>query len=112
MEHAQPRDTIAAPISALALAAGAALLFGVGDAVGFLSDAAEDVFIATWLLGWVLLAWAVIISGGYAVVLGMRLSSKRSVSPWGVAVLSAAVALIAVVVATHPLWGSGSGTGG
>ena len=54
---------MAAPDSALALVVGAAASFGIGDAVGLLSGAAEDVFVVTWLMGWVLLAWAVIFGG-------------------------------------------------
>ena len=112
MEPLQPRATVAVPVSALALAAGAAASFGIGDAVGFLSDATEDVFVVTWLLGWVLLAWAAIVGGGYAVLLGLRWRSRRPVSRPEAALVAASLALIAVVLATHPLWGTGSAVSG
>jgi hypothetical protein len=109
MEQLQPR---AIPVSALALAGGAAAFFGVGDAVGFLSDAAEDLFVVAWLLGWVLLAWAVILGGGYAVLLGLRWLSRRPVSRSEAALVAASLGLTAVVLVTHPLWGTGSAVGG
>lgn len=112
MERREPRATVAAPVSALALAAGAAVSFGVSDAVGFLSDRAEDVFILAWLLGWVLLVWAAIISGAYAVVLLRRSLSQRPVLRSEAALGAASLVFIAFFMATHPLWGSGSGFGG
>jgi hypothetical protein len=111
MERLQPGASVAVPVTALALAAGAAVSFGVGDAVGFLSDAAEDMFVLTWLLGWVLVAWAAILGGGYAVSLGVRRRSRRPVSRSDVALVAASFALTGAVLVTHPLWGLGSGGG-
>ncbi|WP_146070015.1 hypothetical protein [Cryobacterium sp. Y29] len=111
MERLQPCATVAVPISALALAVGAAASFGIGDAVGILSDAAEGVSVFAWLMGWVLLAWAVLVGGGYAVLLGLRSRSRRPVSRVHVALTACALALIAVVLVTHPLWGTGSAVG-
>lgn len=111
MERTQARGTPAVPIAALALAVSAAASFGIGDAVGFLTDAAEGVFLVTWLLGWVLLAWAAIIGGGYAVLLGRRLVSRRPVSRMEGVLVAASLALTAWVLATHPLWGAGSAAG-
>ncbi|WP_166878691.1 hypothetical protein [Salinibacterium sp. ZJ450] len=111
MERLQTRASVAVPVSAIALATGAAVSFAVGDAVGFLSDAAEGVFVVTWLLGWVLLAWAAIIGGGYAVLLGLRRLSRRPVSRSEAVLVAVSLALIAVVMATHPLWGTGSAVG-
>ena len=91
---------MAAPDSALALVVGAAASFGIGDAVGLLSGAAEDVFVVTWLMGWVLLAWAVIFGGGYAVLLGLRSLSRRPVSLLEVALDASSLALIAAVLVT------------
>ena len=112
MERLQTSETSAIPVAALALAAGAAAAFGAGDVVGFLSPGAEALFVVTWLLGWVLLAWAVIVTGAYAVLLGVQWRSHRRVSATEVAVYAAALALIVIVMVTHPLWGSGSGVGG
>ena len=112
MERLQPPATVAVPVSALMLAAGAAASFGVGDVFGFVSDASEDVLVATWLLGWVLLVWAAIVGGGYAVLLGWRLLSRRPVCHLEAALAAASLVLIAVVLATHPLGGTGSAVGG
>ncbi|TFD63193.1 hypothetical protein E3T39_00330 [Cryobacterium suzukii] len=111
MERLQPRATVAVPVSALALAVGAAAAFGIGDAVGTFSGAGEGMFVLTWLMGWVLLTWAVVIGGGYAVLLGLRSLSRRPVSVVQVALVACALSLIAVVLATHPLWGTGSAVG-
>ena len=112
MEGSQPRTTVAVPVFALALAGGAAASFGVGGAVGSFSDTTEDVFVAAWLLGWVLLVWAAIVGGGYALLLGMRLLSRRPVARSQAALVAAALALIAVVSAMNPLWGTDSAVGG
>lgn len=111
MERREPRVTVAMPISAMAMAAGAAACFAVGDAVGFLTDATEDVFIVSWLLGWVLLSWAAIVGGGYAVHLGFRLRARQRVYRQETALVAVTLLLIAVVAATHPLWGTGTGVG-
>ncbi|MFT4471661.1 hypothetical protein ACMX2H_17305 [Arthrobacter sulfonylureivorans] len=112
MEQRQPHATAPVPVFALALAAGAAVCFGVGDAVGFHSQAAEEVFVASWLMGWVLLAWSAIVGGGYAVLLARRVLSRRAVSGAEVVLVAASLALIAMVLATYPLWGTGSAAGG
>ena len=112
MERNQTRPTVTAPLSALALAAGSATCFGAGNAVGFLSDTAEDIFVVTWLLGWVLLVWAVIVGLGSAIALGHRSLSRRPVNRSQAALTTAALALISVLLATQPLWGTGSAVGG
>ena len=112
MEQRQPHATVPVPVFALALAAGAAACFGVADAVGFHSQAAEDVFVVSWLMGWVLLVWSAIVGGGYAVLLARRVLSRRAVSRAEVALVASSLALIAMVLATYPLWGTGSAVGG
>ena len=111
MERLETRPTVAVPVSALVLAVGAAASFGIDDAVGILSGAAENVSVLTWLMGWVLLTWAVIIGGGYAVLLGLRSFSRRSVSLAQVVLVVSSLALIAVVMVANPLWGTGSAVG-
>ena len=99
------------PIVALALAAGAGASFSVSDALGPLDPGAEQLFVGTWLLGWVLLCWASLVSAASAVPLLGRVVTRQAVSPSGAALLGVTLALIAVLVWTHPLWGSGSGYG-
>ena len=99
------------PVLALALAAGAAASLAVSDAIGPLDPGAEDLFTGTWLLGWVLLCWASIVGAASAVPLVRGAMARQPVSRWAAALLGAAFALVAVVVWTHPLWGSGAGTG-
>ncbi|MET0713352.1 MAG: hypothetical protein ABWY57_00440 [Mycetocola sp.] len=111
MDRLQPRATAVVPVFALGLAAGAAALFGVAEAVGFLSDTAESVFVLTWLLGWVLLVWSAVVAGVYAAVLARRSLSRRPVYGSEVALTVAAVSFIVLVAAIHPLWGTGSAVG-
>ncbi|SFN89403.1 hypothetical protein [Mycetocola miduiensis] len=111
MERLQPRATVGVPVFALALAAGAAALPGVADAVGFLSDSAESFFVLTWLLGWVLLTWSAVVTGVYAAVLGRRSISRRPVYGSEVALTVAAGSFIVLVIAIHPLWETGSAVG-
>lgn len=118
MEQTETRASVGVPVSALVLAGCCAGLFGLSDAVVFGSDAtvnefmiAEDVFTIFGLLGWVLLAWAAILGGGYAVLLGSRAASGQRVFGSQVAVVAVALALIVLVLAAHPLWGTGSSVG-
>ena len=103
---------VAVPVSAIVLGVGAAASFAIGDAVGFLTEAAEGIFVVTWLLGWVLLACAAMVGGGCAVLLGLRWLSRRPVSRSEAAIVGASLALVVAVLATHPLWGTGSAVGG
>ncbi|MCM6764195.1 hypothetical protein NB037_17405 [Rathayibacter sp. ZW T2_19] len=97
-------EVVALPVAALVFAAGAALAFGLGDALEAVSD---EAFALSWILGWGLLAWSALL-GLLAVAL---LASRRPLSRTGLGVCLAAVAVIVVVAATHPLVGSGAGTG-
>jgi len=99
------------PVAALTLAAGAATSFAVSDAIGPLDTGAEDLFLGTWLLGWVLLCWAALVGAASAVPLLRGAVTRQPVSRSGAALLGSTLALVAVVVWTHPLWGSGAGTG-
>lgn len=110
MEHTEPRTTMTVPAIALVLAAAAAVCFGIGDAVGFQSDTAEHVFMVTFLVGWSLLLGAAAIGGGAAVSLGFRALSGRPVTRFETLVVAATLVLVVIVMATHPLWGSASGT--
>jgi hypothetical protein len=96
---------------ALAFAAGAAASFAVSDAIGSLDPGTEELFVGTWLVGWVLVCWASLVGGASAVPLLRRVVTRQPVSRSGAALLAATLALIAVLVWTHPLWGSGSGSG-
>ena len=99
------------PVVALVLAVAATASFSAGDAIGPLDPATEDLWTGTWLLGWVLLCWASLVGGGSTVLLVRRAVSRQPVSRPGAALLGATLALLAVVVWAHPLWGTGSGYG-
>lgn len=104
MATVQRREAVALPVAALAFAAAAALSFGLGDALETVSD---EAFALSWILGWALLVW----SGLLGILAVALLATRRPLSRAGLGVCVAAVALIAVVAATHPLVGSGSGSG-
>ena len=111
VEETSPRLTGIGSVAALALAVAALVSFGAGDATGFRSDSAERIFVLTWLLGWVLLAWAVVVAVGSLVALIRRARTRRPVSPFELALLSACFTLVVLAMSMHPLWGAGSGSG-
>ena len=96
---------------ALALAGCSALSFAVGDAVGFVSPSAEAVFTFSWLVGWMLLAWATIVGGAVAIHLIRAVASRRRPARVEIVLIVATAAVIAGVILTHPLAGSGAGVG-
>jgi len=106
-----PRPTPIGPAVALALAVAALISFGVGGAIGFRSESAETVFVLTWLIGWVLVLWAVIVAVGSLVLLIRRRRADPPVSRVELALLGASFALVILTVFLNPLWGSGSGAG-
>ncbi|GAB7191327.1 hypothetical protein NUM3379_20340 [Kineococcus sp. NUM-3379] len=98
-------------VATLVLAASAALLFAVADAVAHLHPGADAPFVILWLLGWTLLAWAVLVGGLVAVRLLHRLLAWRGPAWSEVLPLVAGAAVVVTVICTHPLWGSGSARG-
>jgi hypothetical protein len=99
--------TSTGPAVALVLAAAAAAAFLVGDAIEFFDPAADGgLFIGSYLMGCALLGWASLVGVGCAVAM-----LRRGVSRRGALFLGAALALVVVVLWTHPLVGSGSGQG-
>jgi hypothetical protein len=111
MERVESRESMAMSVAASVLAAGAALLLGIGDAVyGLRTDAADAASMVMGIMGWAILVWAVVTAGAVVVSIGRRVSSAKPVSRAEAALTAVTIALIAVVVATHPLWGSGSAT--
>ena len=108
-ERIDARESLAFPVATLVLAAAGAVLVGIGDlVVGLRTDAADSVFILTGILGWTLIVWAAIMIGIAIVSTVRRLSTRQVVTRLEVALLGAALALIVVLLVTHPLWGSGS----
>ena len=96
---------------ALALAACAALSFAVGDATGFLTPGAEAAFTLSWMVGWGLLAWATIVAAVVAVHLLRGVASRRGLATIDTVLVGGTVAVIVVVICTHPVVGSGAGVG-
>jgi hypothetical protein len=108
-ERVDARASMAIPAAAVVLAAAGAVLLVIGDiVVGLRSDAADSVFILTGILGWTLVVWAAIMTGAGLVSAARRVSSRLPVTRLEVALLGAALAVIVVLLVTHPLWGSGS----
>lgn len=108
MEAATPRSTTVLPAFAVILAACAAVSFGIGDAVGFVRPGTEGVFALTWFAGWTFLGWSMVLVGSTAVLLVRRVIAWRWLDG---SLLAGCAVLVGVVLWTHPLWGSGSGTG-
>lgn len=107
----ESRSTSVAAGVALALAGCAALTFAVGDAVGFLSPGAEAVATLSWLVGWMLLAWATFVGGAVLVHLVRAVALRRRPALVEVVLVLATAAVIAGVIVTYPPAGSGSGVG-
>jgi hypothetical protein len=113
MEQTRPdvRATGFAAGASLVLAACAAALFIVGDAIGFVRPGTEGVFTLAYVAGWVLLTAGILV-GVVAVVSLIRGIVSSRVVGWVEALLMvAAGAVIAGVVWTHPFAGTGSGAG-
>ena len=109
MEATAPRAETAVAVVTLALAGCAALVLGVADAIGVVSDSDEALFIAAQILGWTLLAWATLFGGLGAIQLGRRLGSRQVPALADILLDAAGAAVIVAVIWAHPLWGSGSG---
>ena len=108
MERLEQSRSVAAPVAALALAGGAAAAFAVSTTIGFLSDAAESLFVIAWLAGWILLVTSSIVAAVYAVHLVRKSLSQQPASALEAGLTVASFAVIAVLVAVYPLWESGS----
>jgi hypothetical protein len=96
---------------ALALAGCAALSLILGDAIGFGSPGAEAVSTPLWILGWVLLAWATIVGAAASVLLIRAAALRRRPALIEAALIVATVVVIAGVIWSHPLAGTGTGVG-
>lgn len=96
---------------ALGLAVCGALSLAVADAVGFLTPETEALFSLSTILGWVLLAWALVLGGAVAFHLVRSGPARRVTTRVDALLVVASVAVVAVAVVIHPLMGSGSGVG-
>ncbi|WP_353987525.1 hypothetical protein [Ruicaihuangia caeni] len=105
------RPTAVAAGVALALAACAGLSLAVGDAIGFVSPSAEAGFTLLFVAGWVLLIAAIVVGVAVLVRVIRAVAFGRRPPLLETAFVVATVAIIAAVVVTHPLIGSGSGAG-
>lgn len=92
-----------APVAALVLAGAALLLLTIADLVWTSTTADESASVPLFVLGWVLLAWALIV-GVVGVVGLLRRPSGRET-----ALLAATTALVVLTCTLHPLVGSGAG---
>ncbi|NAZ77438.1 hypothetical protein GTQ99_18710 [Kineococcus sp. T13] len=110
MQASESSSGTAGAVATLVLAGSAALAFGVGDLVGFRTEGAETVSTTTWLLGWALLTWAVLVGGACAVQAVRAPAPRRRPARAGLLLLLAAAVVVAVV-GTHLPFGSGSGSG-
>ena len=110
MDRSLARSSVAVPASASGLAILSAAFFTTGGVVGFDDDAAETIFTFTWLVGWTLLAFAALLTVGYAVRVGAGITRGQVVAPIDLALLGVAIAVIVLILTMQPLWGTGSGT--
>jgi hypothetical protein len=110
MEQTQQHGTATVPGIALVLAVFAGICLGVGDVMGFRSDAAESVYICAFLAGWSFLSGAALLGGGTAISLGYRALSQRPVTGLEGVLIALTLVLVMILVTTQPLWGSGSGS--
>ncbi|QCU78256.1 hypothetical protein E7744_08775 [Citricoccus sp. SGAir0253] len=95
----------------LGLAAAAALVLDVGEAAWSRADAPESLAVAAWILGWTLLAWAVVLGGLGTLQVVRALESRRRPAWPAVLVLATGAAVIAAVCWAHPWVGHGAGWG-
>ena len=110
--EATRRDSRSAAVAAgvaLALAGCSALLLALGDAIGFVNPGTEAVFTLSWIVGWMLLAWATMVVGAVLVYLIRGVASRRRPPLIEAVLVFATAAIIGGVVWAHPLAGSGAG---
>lgn len=92
-----------------AIAAGGAL--AVADVVAAGPVETEALVAFAWIAGWVLVVWSVTLGVAHAIGVARRLATRVSVPGAEIVILAATAVVLAVVVAAHPLWGTGSGVG-
>lgn len=62
MEQVASRESAIRPVAAALLTGSALLAFLISDAIGPVSDTGEGMFLLAWVLGWVLLVVALVVS--------------------------------------------------
>lgn len=82
----------------------------MGNSIGSLSPSAEALF-TLWIVGWVLLAWAIVIGSVVSVQLVRAVASRRRPALIETVLVGATAAVVASVLGTHPLVGSGGDAG-
>ncbi|MHA7278202.1 hypothetical protein ACX80H_00415 [Arthrobacter sp. MDT2-2] len=100
------------PIIALGMVLGGWAAFLIVDRVGFISEAAEYASTLLWLVGWVAIAWALMLVGAQFVHFGLLVRTRGPIALWDVFLTGATALLLYIVIAGHPLWGEGTGFGG
>ncbi|WP_207454980.1 hypothetical protein [Desertivibrio insolitus] len=111
METSSPRVGLPVAVATVVLAGAAALVFAVGDAIGSADAVTETLSTGAWALAWTLLGFAALLAVGCAVALVRGVVAHRHPTRIEVVLFVVGVAVIVAAAATHPLWGSGSGTG-
>lgn len=99
------------PGTTFALAVAAAALISASHWILSLYTASDALAAVTWIVGWAVLCWTVIIGIGSGIALAGRVRSRLRVSPVEPVLLAAATALVIVVMWAYPLWGTGSAVG-
>ena len=109
VEETSSRSNVRWSVAAFALAATAVVALSVHRAAWFHTESAESIAVLAWLLGWLLLACAVIVTGVSLIAVLRRVFYRRPVPLVEAAVLCACVVLIVIAITMAPMWGTGSG---
>ncbi|MBF0815732.1 hypothetical protein E4U02_04835 [Microbacterium paludicola] len=110
METTREARPIAAAV-VLALAGCAAVSLMVGDAIWRGIPDSDSLPTILMILGWLLLAWAVIV-GAFVIVRAVRTTAHRGrIAPSDAVMLAASAAVVVALLVAYPVFGTGGGTG-
>ena len=107
----EPSSTTVVAAAGLALAGCGGLALAAGQAMWFGIPSSDEVPTLLFIVGWVLVAWAMVL-GGFAlahVIRTVRLGRRRSLID--AVLLVATAVVIAAIIWLSPLAGSGTGMG-
>lgn len=111
VEQAITRERPLGPGWTFSLALVAAVLVTASNQLWLLDAPAEGFAALTGILGYAVLAWAVILGVASTLAIVRRIRSRRRIAAVEPILIAAATVLVVIVMRSYPLWGTGSAVG-